>query len=465
MKVLFFSAPRPPSNKTAMHMGGGRPPMGLAYLSAYLKQFGHESKIIDLYHFGGGHVGDLARSKTAICWVQDNSNPVDIFEEIENYNPDYIGMYLGTVSFYEGLKIAKKIRLKYPDLPFMVGGPHATELPESLLGKFDYIVCGEGEKAVLDIIADKSQKGIVVGEMINDLDSLPLPDYSHFVKKSYNWKLEMFEDNIEPVITINSTRGCPFSCMFCGVANTRFRGLSARVLVNYISSLQSQFGAKGIYFREDNFTIKSKRVEDFCNLLLSENMNIKWACESRVKNLSPHLIEKMAKSGCVGLYIGVESGSDRMLEYIKKGETRKDFIEKMPIFHANGIRTYTTWIYGLPSETEKDREMSDRFCEVLNPTEIDKFVYLGQPGSDFYKILDMTREYELKEPNGIFYIRGFIPLAKRIYGNDDPRVEFVEDLYSKYKVKPGPLKPYYINKDMYLNMSTKKIRKQLSEKT
>ena len=137
MKVLLFSAPRPNSNETAMHMGDGRPPMGLAYLSAYINQFGHESKIVDLYHFGGGHVGDVARKNTAICWVQDNDNPIDIFNEIESYKPDYLGMYLGTVSFYQGISLAQDIRHQYPEIPLMVGGPHATELPYSLIDYFD----------------------------------------------------------------------------------------------------------------------------------------------------------------------------------------------------------------------------------------------------------------------------------------------------------------------------------------
>ena len=172
----------------------------------------------------------------------------------------------------------------------------------------------------------------------------------------------------------------------------------------------------------------------------------------------------MAKAGCVGLYIGVESGSERMLKYMKKGETKKDFIEKIPIIHASGMTTYTTWVFGLPSETEEDRSETERFIDLIKPTTADKFVYLGQPGSDFYKMLDATKNYELKEKNGLFYVPGFLPLAKRVYGENDPRVEFVENLYEKNKVKPGPLKPYYVDESLYRDLATKKVRKQLSIK-
>ena len=468
MKILLIAAPRPDSDGTAMHMGDGRPPMGLAYVSAYVEDFGHETKIVDLYHFGGGHKDEEAhalKASATISHIIKNDTVFDIVAEIDRYKPDYIGMYLGTISFYEGTALARSIRQRYPDIPTMVGGPHAIECPETLVEYFDYVVCGEGERAVLDIIEGRvKEKGVIRRDNIDDIDTLPLPDFRHFIDRPYNWQLEMFENDIKPVITINSTRGCPFACMFCGVANTRFRGISAPRLVRYISDLQSKHGAQGIYFREDNFTVQPKRVEQFCEILISDNVNVSWACESRVRNLSARLIEKMARAGCVGLYIGVESGSPRMLEYMKKGETREDFIEAMPILHANGVTTYTTWVYGLPTETEADRAASDEFIETLNPTTADTFVYLGQPGSDFYKMLDETKTYEFKEDNGIFYVPGFLPLARRVYGENDPRVEFVTNLYEKNKIKPGPPDPYYIEDSVYRALATKKVRAQLSVK-
>ena len=466
MRVLLFSAPRPNSNETAMHMGDGRPPMGLAYLSAYLAQFDIESKIVDLYHFGGGHTGEKP-SGMAICAVRDNADyVVDIFDEIEKYKPDYLGMYLGTVSFYVGIELSKKIRERYPDLPLIVGGPHATEMPNSLIRFFDYVVCGEGEIALLDIVSSRvKSKGIVHGTIVDDINLLPFPDYKHYIGKPYNWNLELFGGEVDPVLAINSTRGCPFSCMFCGVANTKFRGITPTNLVKYIFELKSRYGAKGIYFREDNFTVQAKRVEEFCDLLISENADIRWACESRVKNLSSDLIEKMAKSGCMGLYIGVESGSSKILKYVKKGETREDFLKKFPIIHANGISTYTTWINGLPNETEEDRNSNIELCEKLNPTVADRQVYLGQPGSDFYRMLDAAREFEFKEPSGIFYIKGFLHLARQLYGEDDPRTEYVKKLYETNKIRPYPLEPYYISDTSYRRLGTTRIREQLSVKT
>ena len=90
MKVLLIAAPRPDSNETAMHMGDGRPPMGLAYISAYVEKFGHETKIIDLYHFGGGHNDEKQKAMKAsatISHIIKNEKPFDVFSEIEKFQP------------------------------------------------------------------------------------------------------------------------------------------------------------------------------------------------------------------------------------------------------------------------------------------------------------------------------------------------------------------------------------------
>ena len=187
-KILLISAPRPNSNQTAMHMGDGRPPMGLAYISAYVEKFGHETKIIDLYHFGGGHKDEevgAEHSTATISHIIRNDKPYDIFGEIEKYKPDFIGMYLGTISYYEGTELALKIKAKYPNIPTMVGGPHAIELPHTLVDYFDYVVCGEGEKAAMDIINGNAKKGIVKRDNIVDINKLPL-ELGWFVSYSKN---------------------------------------------------------------------------------------------------------------------------------------------------------------------------------------------------------------------------------------------------------------------------------------
>lgn len=429
-KVLLLTAPRPTVNETPLHYGDNRPPLGLGYIAANLEKHGHKAKIIDLYHFGG----EVVKGNPKVTQEEQFSQlKIDLDKEIKSFAPEFIGMYIHTMSFYTACKLSEELKKKFPNITLVCGGPHPTVLPETIPPEFDHVVIGEGEVSLLEIIEGKIQDRLVHGKRTENIDDLPWPDYDRFIDKPYNWKFGIFENkDLTPVISLNTTRGCPFPCKFCGVfsiSGRSYRTTSPENLFTKILELKEKYGLKGVYFREDNFTASSVRLEKVCDMIIDNNLDIKWACESRVKNLSSSQIEKMAQSGCCGLYIGVESGSPRMLEYVKKEETVEDFLEKFPILHDHGIRTYTTWMIGLPTETKEDRILSDELMGKLNPTSHDKFVFIGIPKSPFYDELDKENNYEFKESNGLIYPKGYLSLAQQLYGDDDPRCKYVETIY------------------------------------
>ena len=436
-RILLLTAPRPDIENSPLHFGDNRPPLGLGYVAAYLEEHGHPTKIIDLYHFGGGITGcnPAVKQEESLHRLK-----IELDAEIQSFRPDFIGMYIHTMSFYTACDLGEQLKHKYPDILLMCGGPHPTVLPESIPACFDFVVKGEGEYAALDIVEGRNTQRIVQGVRVDDLDKLPWPDYDSFVDKPYNWKLNLFGHSVlDPVISLNTTRGCPFPCRFCGVRSISgpgFRGISADKLVANIVELRDKYDLKGVYFREDNFTTDVNRLRRFCELMIREKVDLKWACESRVRNLTPSLIKSMAEAGCCGLYIGVESGSPRMLEYMKKNETVDDFLEKFPVLHDCGIRTYSTWIYGLPHEKKEDRQLSDELLDRINPTSFDKFLYIGIPKSYFYSQMDRNKDYEFKEANGMIYPRGYLSLARQLYGESDPRNKYVEGIYSANAVDP-----------------------------
>lgn len=436
--VLLVTAPRPSVDETPLHFGDNRPPLGLGYVAAYLEKYGHRTKIIDLYHFGGGL---LAANPGVTQEEPFNQLSIDLDSEIRSFQPDLIGMSIHTMSFYAASELAREFKKKYPAIPLICGGPHATVLPETIPSDFDHVIMGEGEYATLDVVEGRARDRFVPGIRPKNLDDLPWPDYGWFVDKPYNWKLGIFgHKDLEPVISLNTTRGCPFPCRFCVVcfaSGRECRAISPDVLVEKIVELKERYGLKGVYFREDNFTTIGPRLERFCDLMIEKGMDLKWACESRVDNLSEPLIERMCRAGCRGLYIGVESGSPRMLEYMEKKEKVEDFLKKFPILHDHGIRTYTTWIFGLPTETREERHLSEMLLERLNPTSYDKFVYIGMPRSYFYDQLDENDDYEFKEPNGMIYPKGYLSLTQQLYGEDDPRCRYVERVYQENNVTPS----------------------------
>ena len=272
------------------------------------------------------------------------------------------------------------------------------------------------------------------------MNELPWPNLDHFWDLPYNWGLKLYgHEEIYPTVSLNTSRGCPFPCKFCGVqdvSGAKFRHITAPRIFEQVAWLKNKYGIRGIYFREDNFTVSLKRVEEFCDLVIENSLDIKWACESRVNKLTPTTIEKMAKSGCVGLYVGAESGSNRVLDIMQKLETREDYEEKFPILHANGISTYTTWIYGSPFEKAEDRRLTDSLIEKIKPTTVDCFIYIGIPKSDWYRMIEDEGLFEFKDQNGFIYPKGYLGYCQELYGKDDPRVDYIERIYDENDVKP-----------------------------
>lgn len=473
-RVLLLTAPRPRPNYTPLHYGDNRAPQGLGYVAAYLEKFGHEVKIVDLYTFTWKYKDVLTEVQspwrkhkdvlTGRNWArtmdgdiktveghsrggfaQNNSDGTmevgtDLGEVIESFKPDFIGMYVHTMSFDTAVELSAALKRDYPDIPQMCGGPHPTVLPETMPSSFDYVVIGEGETAVLDIAEGRANGRIIEGQRIVDINDLPWPNMNHFIGKPYNWKLKLYgREELYPVFSLNTSRGCPFLCDFCGVqdvSGARFRNISANRIFEHVQSLKEEYGIAGVYFREDNFTVSMKRVEQFCDLIIASGMDIKWACESRVNKMTPKLIEKMAMAGAVGIYCGVESGSDRMLAYMRKGETRADFEEKFPILKANGISQYCTFIFGCPTETPEDRRQTESLIEKIQPTTTDCFVYIGIPKSNWYRLIDKPGEHEFKDKSGFIYGKGYLSFARELYGRDDPRVEYCERVYEEHGVNP-----------------------------
>ncbi len=432
----MLTAPRPDQGYSPVHFGDNRPPQGLGYLAAYLKKHGHSVEIIDLYAFGGKEIQNNSFVNQEEIGAQLDIN---LYGFIDTYQPDCIGMYVHTMSFESACELSEQLKIKYPNIMQICGGPHPTIKPETMPFSFDFVVTGEGEHALLDIVEANQNTRIVPGDHLTSeqLEELPWPDFDLFWGKPYNYKLKLFNKEIEPVLTISTSRGCPFRCRFCGVKDIypKYITVSAQHVFDRMKFLSDRYMVDTFYFREDNFTANLKRLETFCDLIIQSDFDFQWVCESRVRELSETLIAKMAKAGCIGLYIGCESGSNKVLELMYKDETKEDYLEKFPILHKYGIATYTTWVYGVPGETPADREMTDNLIAELKPEVADRFVYIGIPASELYHEIIEAREYEYIDQNGFMYPKGYLSLATQLFGSDDPRTIYVKRIYKEHNVE------------------------------
>ncbi len=422
-RVMLTTAKRPGPGTTALHYGDLRPPLGLGYISTFLEQNGVETTIVDNY-----------------------LNPQDMAKEIDDFKPDFVGMYIHSPGYYEALSLIDEIK-NLTGAPLAAGGPQASLMPETIPEKVDFVVQGEGEYVMAELCRGTKlprQIDNAVTGRIKNLDELPFPDYDKFWGKDYNWKLDLYDVDAYPVFTMHTSRSCPYRCTFCGVASIwsrRYTKFSAEGIVDEIGRLIEKYGCKGIYFREDLFTANHKRLEEVCDLLIRRNYNIAWACEARADITDRNLLEKMRKSGCTGLYLGVEAGSDSALSRKKKDldlDTIRTFFK-----HAHDIKlpTYTTFCMGTPGETDEEIAFTNAFIDEIKPTACDRFAYLGLPKSEDYETLLRTNDYYHIDAAGIVYSERFYQMAHDLYDPDDQRLYFLKQQKQFLAENRGKLSP------------------------
>ncbi|MHA1713815.1 MAG: glycosyltransferase, partial [Candidatus Ranarchaeia archaeon] len=402
MNVLLCTSAAP--DMTPFSVKEKRPPLGLGFLISVLRNAGHRVFFIDNY-----------------------LKPSDFLETdylIRN-RIDCVGIHANTICYRDTLRMLYKLQQMREKGEWrgkiMVGGPHTAVALETIPDFVDYIVQGEGERAIIDILEGNTER-VVRAERIRDLDSLPMPAWDYFAPLPYDNSVRWFRDR--PVFTMNTSRGCPFNCAFCSVDSIwgkLYTYFSAERIVSDIEYLIKTYGAKGIYFREDNFTLNRKRVVDFCELLLRKGIKIKWVCETRVDTLDYELIKLMYRAGCRAYYLGVESGSQRLLDFMKKGITIEQIEQVFEWCHQIGMKTAASFIVGVPTETEEERIQTIYFAKKIKPTTTWFNVFVGIPRSELYEYVLENNLYEYIDDRGLVYLKGHDQLVDQFYGGNPCR--------------------------------------------
>jgi radical SAM superfamily enzyme YgiQ (UPF0313 family) len=318
--------------------------------------------------------------------------------------------------------IEKLRRSKKSSMKIIVGGPQTTVAIQAIPEYVDFIVQGEGEEAILDIINARTKERIIKKPRIKDLDSLPFQPWDIFSKLPYHFSGPWLNDKIEPIFTMNTSRGCPLSCTFCAVSSIwgkEYYGFSADRIIFEIEYLIKNHGAKGIFFREDNFTFDRKRTVEFCEKLIKKNIDITWICEARVDSLcDEELVKLMRASGCRAVYLGVESGSQRVLDILSKGITVEQIENAVNLCKKHNINTYCSLLAGVPEETYSDYLLTKRMMDKLVPFHYMFHVVKGVPRSPLYNHMLQNRLYEYIDDIGIVYPPGFDIKSKFFYRKD-----------------------------------------------
>lgn len=225
--------------------------------------------------------------------------------------------------------------------------------------RIDRWIWGDAEKGVLDFLEDDKTKANKIS-VIDDLDKLPFYDHKSFLGKNY----VIYSKSVKVYKKIRwgfllTSRGCPFNCKFCSsnIRNSQgkfFRAMSAGRIYRELDYMINKLKINAVSFEDDIFTMNRKRVVDLCNKIIQKKLKFSWVVSTRADCLDEELIKLMKRAGCDGMAIGVESGSNRILKSMGKGEKAEEIKNKLLLLRKIGIAVTANVIVGYPGETELD---------------------------------------------------------------------------------------------------------------
>jgi len=319
-------------------------PLQLGYLAAYLRQRGVEVIIID--EPTGGNLK----------------------EELEAFNPGFVGVTAATSVVNDAYRILSYCRRK--GFKTVIGGVHASTMPDEATKYADYVVVGEGEEALFSLIDKDLPTGTLKYPHIKNIDELPHPDRSlmnmeFYLKQKNNIPVNVhyFLPDKTRLATIITSRGCPYECIFC---HNNWRGLPARYhsadyVFNEIMDIKTKYDNGALYFQDDDFFINKKRLLDICKKLCDSRLNIIWAASARVSSIDKEVLEAAYQAGCRQINFGIETGSQKVLDTLNKRTTVKLGEEAIKMARKAGLLVYASFMIGNPGETVEDMKMTKRF--------------------------------------------------------------------------------------------------------
>jgi radical SAM superfamily enzyme YgiQ (UPF0313 family) len=332
----------------------------------------------------------------------------DTIAEIADYRPHIVGVSSTTSGIVASAELAKRVKDFDSRTMTIIGGCHATALPEETLsefGHFDMAVIGEGEETFAEILQAADETGgvprfiagtatrvndrIVVNPrrpFLKNLDELPLPAWKLFRGFPKDFYPSPARMNRFPCASVVLTRGCPNQCRFCdrSVFGNKVRSHSPAYAVNLIKDLASHYGVKEILIEDDTFIIARKWVTEFCGRLIAENLDITWSCLGRVDRVTPELLALMKKAGCWHISYGIESGDQRILNAMQKNEDLSRMEDAVRWTREAGIRSKGFFMVGFPGETRDSLRLTKAFMLKLPLDDVSVMQLTPFPGTAVY---------------------------------------------------------------------------------
>lgn len=397
-KILFIVPPNKAANNKIRPYEF--PHMGIAYLMSYLKERNIDAKVVD-----------------ASLKYSDKDNV--LVSAISEYKPHLIGLSLYSNVIKEGLEIINVVK-KHFSIPIVVGGPHVCCTKDDFLRKssLDYGIVKEGERPLYNLIKnlfidnkdDKERqiealyniKGIIFrnnkgefiinenDDLIEDLDSVPYPDY-------FSFGIENYACYRSKHLTLVTSRGCPYRCTYCAAplcTGNKFRMRSAKKVVDEME-FWTRHGVKSFGIFDDSFNQNLERAKEICNELIKRDLGITFDLANglRANKVDKELFVLLKKAGCTLLGFGMESGNEQILKSIRKKLRKEDMINAINFANEAGIKTAVNFILGHPGETYQTAMDTLDFAKQLKCSYVNMYFLVPIPGTEAYEILKRTANF------------------------------------------------------------------------
>jgi len=383
--------------RSAAHPENVMSPLDIGYAVSLLARAGVPAEIIDV--------------------EATNASYEDVLAVLRRVRPTHVFLHAITPAVPDALRLARFARESLPSVRKVVlVGQHATVSPETVLGAdspLDLCLRGEFEEDAARVVlapnAEPSCAAFFDGHAVRkvggvrevqDLDALPFPAHARFrgsgyrvfhptgVRRRWRWGFLM------------SSRGCPFKCLYCSPTlrnsfGKKYRVRSTESVIEELRVLGS-LGFTIVHFKDDIFTLDKERIAALCDALLSRGMRVNWTAQTRPDTVDRPLLELMKRAGCGTLGFGVETGSERMIERLCKGNRVDDVRNAFRWAREVGIRTVGFFILGSPGETERDVAATRALMLEIRPHIIQVSFFTPYPGAPAYDE-SLASRYEMKD--------------------------------------------------------------------
>ena len=371
--------------------GTFRPPINIAGLATYVRDFGHTPKIIDF---------------EAIILKNSEIDPNKMANEIMESSPHVVGFSTITPRYPLIIHTARACKKFDPNVVIVLGGVHVTGEPKSVFhdSAIDYAIVGEGEEPLLDLLNAleagqdvtaipnlayrKSNGEVVVNpnrQFIKEVDSLPFPAWDLLPLEKYKDEV-MFYKNY---MGINTARGCAWDCNFCAsnvVWKRRVRMRSAENVVEEIKQLIEKHNINEFFFYDDTYTTNKQRVFEICNLIKQKHLKIRYYVSIRADTLTIDLANALKESGCILALLGVESGDEAILDKTGKGESKDEIRKACAVMKEVGLPFSNTFIIGHPGDTHESIQATIDFAKELDSDQVKFMIATPFPGTHLHRM-------------------------------------------------------------------------------